>query len=392
MRTIKLYEQDVMCRRFDAAVLSCAPEGGDRWQVVLDRTAFYPEGGGQGGDQGTLGEARVLDTHEKDGEIRHLTDAPLVPGSRVTGVIDWERRWDMMQQHTGEHILSGTIHRLYGPDNVGFHIGSDAVTLDFNMALTEEQLRRAEWLANEVVWADVPVRAWIPSPEELSGIEYRSKKAIDGDVRIVDIPGADTCACCGTHVHTAGQVGQIKLLHWMRYKGGVRLFILCGARALREENALLAQNQAVSQALSVKQGETGEAVSRLLQERDALKRRCDELGTQLFRRMAKAESENALRLVACEALPGSWLRKAAAELAEGADAALVLIPRGEGWSFALCTEKGDCRETARTLTSRFGGKGGGTAQMVQGVLDTGTPEEIRAGMAACQPSVSISRP
>ena len=380
MQTEKIYERDVLCRSFDAEVLICEPAGGDRWQIALDRTAFYPEGGGQPGDRGTLGPVHVLDTHEKGGVILHLTDGPLPVGSAVHGELDWDRRWEMMQQHTGEHILSGTIHRLYGPDNVGFHIGTDAVTLDFNMALTEEQLRYAEWRANQTVWADVPVRVWIPSPQELASLDYRSKKAIEGDVRIVDIPGADTCACCGTHVQSAGQVGQIKLLHWMHYKGGVRLFILCGARALREENALLAQNQLVSQTLSVKPMETGAAVQKLLQERDALKRRSDELGTQLFRQMAKAERNESLRLVACDALPGSWLRKAAAELAEGAEAAIVLIPRGDGWSFAVSTERGDARALAGALTARFGGKGGGTPQMVQGVLNTGMPEEIRQVM------------
>ncbi|MFR2150862.1 MAG: alanyl-tRNA editing protein [Christensenellales bacterium] len=178
--------------------------------VTLDQTAFFPEGGGQGADHGTLGGVQVLDAHEANGEVEHLVSGPLAVGSEVRGHVDAVRRMDMMQQHSGEHMFSGLVHGLFGYDNVGFHIGTEAVTMDFNGMLTEADVRRVELLANQAVWRDQPVEAFVPSREELANIEYRSKKEIAGDVRIVRIEGVDTCACCGTHVHTTGCVGQIK--------------------------------------------------------------------------------------------------------------------------------------------------------------------------------------
>ena len=212
--TIRLYDKDVDMLDFSAVVKTCAQrENG--YVVTLDQTAFFPEGGGQGADHGTLGGAQVLDAHDVHGEVEHLVSAPLAIGSEVHGHVDAARRLDMMQQHSGEHMFSGLVHGLFGYDNVGFHIGTEAVTMDFNGPLTEEDIRRVELLANQAVWRDQPVEVFVPGREALANIEYRSKKEIDGDVRIVRIEGVDTCACCGTHVHTTGAVGQIKVVRPM---------------------------------------------------------------------------------------------------------------------------------------------------------------------------------
>ena len=241
--TIRLYDKDVDMLDFSAVVKTCAQrENG--YVVTLDQTAFFPEGGGQGADHGTLGGAQVLDAHDVHGEVEHLVSAPLAIGSEVRGHVDAARRLDMMQQHSGEHMFSGLVHGLFGYDNVGFHIGTEAVTMDFNGPLTEEDVRRVELLANQAVWRDQPVEAFVPGREALANIEYRSKKEIDGDVRIVRIEGVDTCACCGTHVHTTGAVGQIKVVGVQKYKSGVRVSILCGRRALAYENAMLDQAKA----------------------------------------------------------------------------------------------------------------------------------------------------
>lgn len=365
--TIRLFDRDVECLDFTAQVLECVPKG-KQWEVVLDQTAFFPEGGGQGADHGTLGGVQVLDAQEKAGIIYHTTDAPLTEGETVEGHVEPVRRLNMMQQHTGEHILSGLICRLHGYRNVGFHIGTDAVTLDFNGPLTEDEIHQAEQLANECVWRDQPVEVWVPSPEELAALEYRSKKALDGDVRIVRIAGVDTCACCGTHVKTTGQVGQIKVINAMNYKGGVRLFILCGMRALEAERAMLAENRAVSQALSAKQGELAGATQRLIQARDELRLRCEQTGMQLFCMLAAQQKGEAVRIVQADMLAPSQLRKAASLLAEGCRYGLALIPRGNGWNFALCSHTEDVRRVARLLNEAFGGKSGGTADMVQGVM------------------------
>ena len=377
--TIRLFDQDAYLLDFTARVLDCQCAG-EGWDVTLNRTAFFPEGGGQGADHGTLGGARVLDAHEKNGVILHRTDTPLPVGDMVEGHVDGVRRLSMMQQHTGEHILSGLICRMYGYSNVGFHIGTEAVTLDFNGPLTEAQAREAERLANECVWRDQPVHAYVPEKEELARLEYRSKKAIDGDVRIVSIEGVDTCACCGTHVSTTGQVGQIKVLSAQKYKGGVRLSFLCGMRALEMENQLLDENRAVSQALSAQSGELASAVRRIMQERDDLRYRCQQLGIQLFAARAEALRAQPVRVVEADMLGQDQLRKAAGLLAEGGRYGLTLLKRADGWSFALCAPEADARAAAQVLCARFGGKSGGPRDRVQGVLDGGEPAEMQAAL------------
>ena len=213
--TQKLYYQDSFLREFSASVLRCETAG-DVWKVTLDRTAFYPEGGGQPADHGVLktaaGEIAVTDVHEKDGEVIHTCAAPVETGAAVSGTVDWNRRFDHMQQHSGEHIISGILCRLYHCDNVGFHLGAETVTIDYNAEITWEQALEAERLANEAVWADRETEITYPPPEALAALEYRSKKELTGQVRIVEFPGADRCACCGTHVVRAGQVGLIKVL------------------------------------------------------------------------------------------------------------------------------------------------------------------------------------
>ena len=190
--TQKLYETDSYVQTFAAQVLACTPVRGG-FAVVLDRTAFFPEGGGQPCDTGTLGAACVLAVHTDGTTITHTTDAPLTVGGTVEGCIDWPARLDAMQQHTGEHILSGTLHRLFGAENVGFHIGTPYVRMDTSIPLTAAQLAQAEAEANAAVRADTPVRCWVPDPETLAHTEYRSKKALDGDVRLVEA-GGDCCA------------------------------------------------------------------------------------------------------------------------------------------------------------------------------------------------------
>ena len=203
----KLYEENPFLTRFTARVRSCA-QGMRGWDVILDQTAFYPEGGGQPYDLGVLGGVQVLEVHEREGHVVHTCSAPLEVGSAVEGQIDWARRFDLMQHHSGEHIVSGLAHAMYGCDNMGFHMGADVITIDLSVELTQDQVRELEAAANRYIWGDHPVQITYPSPEELAHLEYRSKKAIEGQVRIVSFPGADTCACCGTHVSSSGQIGR----------------------------------------------------------------------------------------------------------------------------------------------------------------------------------------
>ena len=374
--TIRLYDQDSSILAFKACVTGCEEKKG-QYYVTLDRTAFFPEGGGQGADHGVLGDVHVMDCHEVHGEVVHTTDAPLEVGLEVEGRVDAVRRLDMMQQHSGEHIFSGLVHQLFGYDNVGFHIGSEAVTMDFSGPLTQEDITRVELLANEIIWKNVPVQTLLPSPEELEAMTYRSKKALAGEVRIVNIPGADTCACCGTHVKYTGSIGQIKVIGWQKYKVGVRVSILCGRRALAEENIIMDQAYRSAVALSAKQHELSLSVERLMAERDGLRAKCDALGMRIFEMLCVEEEKNAIRVVACDALSAGAVRKAAGRLCAGARMGLVLMARDDGWNFALSSENEDVRPATRALCAAFGGKGGGPKDMTQGVLTSGTVEEIR---------------
>ena len=270
--TAKLYETDPYVQTFTATVLVCTPAG-EQFAVQLDRTAFYPEGGGQPCDTGALGTALVTDVQEHGGVITHTVSTALPVGQTVEGRIDWARRRDHMEQHTGEHILSGTLHRLFGAENVGFHIGSPAVRMDMSVPLTAGQLAEAEAQANAVIRADAPVRCWYPAPEDLAKLTYRSKKEIDGAVRLVDAGGADLCACCGTHVSTTGQVGAIKILSAQSYKGGTRLAVVCGERAHQSIAAAWQDAAAVGTLLSSAPGRLLPAVQNLQTAEAALKQR-----------------------------------------------------------------------------------------------------------------------
>ena len=265
---------------------------------------------------------------------------------------------------------------------MGFHIGSDAVTMDFNGPLTEEDVLRVERLVNEAIWEDKPIKAYVPPKDELEAMHYRSKKALTGDVRIVSIDGVDTCACCGTHLMTTGGVGQVKVIGLAKYKSGVRVSILCGVRALEYENMIQQQVKEIGKTLSVKLHETAQATQRLLAERDQLRYENEQLGMRLFEAEAKAEAGSAIRLVAADMLAASQLRKAAGLLAAGAKLAVVIAPREDGWNFAMSSQTEDVRPATRALCEAFGGKGGGPKDMTQGVLGRASAEEIREKLNA----------
>ena len=265
METEKLFYADPFLTEFDAKVLACeAGRGG--FDVVLDRTAFYPEGGGQPYDTGVLGGVEVSEVHEKAGVVTHKCAAPLPVGETVHGRLDWARRFDHMQQHSGEHICSGLICARYGCDNVGFHMGAESVTIDFNADIPWEELLELEAAANRYIYEDHAIDIQLHRGAELDAIDYRSKKPLEGDVRIVTFPGADCCACCGTHVMRSGQVGIVKFLSVQKFREGVRIELLCGGRAYRYLSACWAQDVAAAQALSVKPTASAAAVERLLGE------------------------------------------------------------------------------------------------------------------------------
>ena len=268
--TEKLYELNSYVRTFTAVVEECVPHG-EGYAVRLDRTAFFPEGGGQAADPGVLGGLTVKDVQIVEGEIWHYVPEPLLAGDEVEGVLEWETRFSRMRHHTAEHIVCSIAHRWHGLNNVGFHLGSEDVTLDLDGELTREQIDAIEDEANRVVAANVAVTATIPTAEELAKAIYRSKKELDGEVRLVTIEGVDCCACCAPHVARTGEIGLIKLLDFIRYKGGVRIHLLCGDAALADYRLRYTQSAEISAKLSVKQYDLTAAVERLLAERDGFK-------------------------------------------------------------------------------------------------------------------------
>lgn len=382
--TQKYYEADAYRREADAVILAAEPDGRGGGKLALDGTVFYPEGGGQPADHGTLtlpdgARLTVTDVHEQGGVIWHRVDAlpdAAAPGTAVTGRIDWAWRFDKMQQHTGEHILSGILHQMFGAENVGFHIGSDAVRMDTSVPISAEGLREAELAANRIVWQNVPVLITYPTREELARMTYRSKKEIEGQVRIVTIPGADVCACCGTHTAATGAVGQIKILAAENYKGGVRLSIVCGERALLAAQAMRQRQADIGALLSAKPSETAHAVHRVYDEYTALKFAHFGLCSELFDALAAqvAPGADAIRIV--PGLDPDGLHRLAARLSEattGLCAALTANEKGTG--YCLAQAGGDVRALTKALNTALNGRGGGKSGICQGSC-AAAPEQV----------------
>lgn len=378
--TEKLYEQDAYLREFDAAV-SAFGKDKDRSFVVLTRSAFYPEGGGQPGDRGALffeGEdgglrrAAVLDTHEKDGEIIHYTDTLIPPGTHVHGEIDWAFRFDQMQNHSGEHIVSGLVHEAYGYNNVGFHMGSERITIDFDGMLDAAQLRGIEQKANAIVWQDVETQIRICTQEEAAELTYRSKKELTGLVRIVSFPGADTCACCGTHVRRTGEIGLIRLISAEKFRGGVRVELLCGRRALAYLEEMEEQNHRISVLLSAKPGETAAAVERLKESAAADAYRLVEMENEKFRQMAQDLSGKGDVLLIPEGLGPDQVRRVCAEVMEtcGGMCAVFSGSDDTDYKYVIGHKGGDVRALVKRMNEALSGRGGGKPFFVQGRVQT----------------------
>ena len=378
METRKLYYEDCHLRRFLGQVLSC--EQTDKgWEVILDATAFYPEGGGQACDLGTLNGVRVLDVQEKGEQVVHLCENPLPVGETVKGEIDYRRRFLLMQQHSGEHILSGVIHRRYGYHNTGFHMGSEDITVDFDGVIPPEDLPEIEAEVNRAVWENIPIRCWYPSPEELPNVFYRTKKALPWPVRIVEVPGYDSCACCGVHVERTGEIGLVKLFSVIGFRGGSRMEMACGAHALEMLNRAFAQNKLVSQAFSAKWEDTGEAAQRMNQTLEAEKFKSNQLQKQIFALIAESYVNCGDVLRFEPGLQSVQIRELADAIAEncGGVAAVFSGEDGKGYGYAMVTRQGDIREFGRELTKTLSGRGGGKPNFQQGSV-TASRAEIEA--------------
>lgn len=370
--TRKIYYEDVHQTDFTAVVTECLPAKEDGlYLIVLDASAFFPEEGGQSADKGTLNEHEVLDVTIKQGILYHKSNTALPVGSEVTGHVDWNRRFDFMQQHSGEHMISGLLHSHFGLDNVGFHLSDREVTLDMNGDVSLEQLRLIEQEANTFIWKNLPVNISWPAPDELDSLNYRSKLALTENVRIVEIPGVDICACCAPHVDTTGQIGLIKIVNVQSHRGGVRINILCGNRALADYTEKQDSVWAISSLLSAKQPEVADAVVRTKEDARRQKERANTLQAELLSVQMNAlpspEAVDHVILFVGE-LDTIALRNAVNDLtAKYSGYCGVFAGNDEcGYRFIVGSASQDCQGLAVRMRQELQAKGGGSAPMIQG--------------------------
>lgn len=376
--TKKLYYEDCYRTRFSGIVTGTGCDDAGNY-VLLDQTLFFPEGGGQPADQGSLNGHTVWDVQELEGEIRHYIKdysgedkaaRPLSTGDPVDAIIDWDRRFDLMQQHSGEHIVSGFIHTRLGYDNVGFHMGEKFITIDLNGLIDTDQLREIEAEVNRYIWQDKPVEAFYASDEEIHTLDYRSKLDLEEEVRLVRFPGADLCACCGLHVKTTGQIGLIKLVSVHRFRQGVRIEMLSGKRAFDYLNEHDRQNSTIAVELSSKPENTAEAVGRLKEENFRLRGEIIRLEKEKNAQLADRMKGQGDVLVFAGNLSPVEIRKSADEILNVCGGICVLMSGddSQGYRYAAGIRDGDIRELVKEMNQKLNGRGGGKPFFAQGSL------------------------
>ena len=377
--TEKLYDYSSYTTEFDAVVLTCE-KAYNGYRITLDKTAFFPTEGGQTCDTGILNDITVTDVTLENDTIYHFTDKAIEVGSTVHGKIDFEERYRKMQNHTGEHIICGIAHKLHGCENVGFHLGGDYVTMDLDKPLTDSQIEEIEVLANKAVYANSEVRGYYPTKEELKKMDFRSKDGISGKVRLVVIEGYDICACCAPHVARTGEVGIIKILDRINYKGGMRLNILCGMDALKDYHERYKRNLYISNKLSAKQDDVCDATDKLLNDivqlRHSLGEKSKEI-TKLYLDGIKETDESICMFVS--RMSNGEIR----HLANGAKdktqklAAVFCGDDASGYSYIIGSDTIDLKPLAQEINSALKGRGGGNSAMIQGSVSA-TKKEIKS--------------
>lgn len=383
MSTIKLYDEDAYKREFSAVIEGIEAKDQDTCLVRLNRTLFFPEEGGQTSDIGTLGSFKVTHVSIEDDIITHTVMCradDLKTGDEVSGVIDWKRRFSNMQNHTGEHILSGIMHREWGIENKGFHLSDSIVTVDTSSELPEEDLKKLEMLANDAVYRNIPTECRYYDAASLEGMSYRSKIDVKDSLRIVTIPGIDVCACCAPHVSHTGEIGIIKIIRAIRYKGGMRLTILCGERAFSHLSRIQDITDDLSHMLSENTDKLTEAVDRLLNDNNDLKIKIkNDAAKRLERDIEELDSNAPVAVLFTDAVDNTVQRKAVNRLSESRDTiCAVFSSDGDGgYNYILSYPGHDARGISSLLKEKFGARGGGSLEMVQGNIKA-SEEEISA--------------
>jgi len=391
MSTDRLYYTDAYLTAFDAHVVRCTPrsssEAGEVFGVELDRTAFYPTSGGQPFDVGTLTGARVLDVvDEDDGRITHVTDTPLTEGAAVHGVVDWRRRFEHMQQHTGQHVLSAAFDRLLSNRTESFHLGAESSSIDLAREVTASEVGAAVDEANRIIWEDHPVHVRFVTADQAARLPLRKEPARGGTLRLIDIDGFDLSACGGTHVARTGGIGIITVPGWEKFRGGSRVQFLCGVRVRRRYDVWRDAFTATQKFLSVAPEELAPAVERLQSESKSLQRTLRALQEKLAVHEATALVARGTRfgdrLAVVEAVPdldASGLKAMAAAAAATPGAAVVLFSASSpALAVIACHPNAgvDANATLKALSAKFGGKGGGKPDLAQGGGLSGSSNEL----------------
>ncbi len=375
----KLFYKNRYMQEFDSVVTSCT-EDKKGWAVVLEQTAFYPEGGGQPADHGTLsfGEstAEITDVRERNGVIIHYADIEIPAGTTVHGVIDWNRRYDFMQQHTGEHMFSGVVNSMFGFNNVGFHLSEKDNVVDFDGPMTKEDIKAVMDRCNEIVWRNQPVYAGFP--ENVKELEYRSKKELTGDIRIVRAGDADICACCGTHTATTSQAGPIVALNSMAYKGGTRISILCGKRAVEYLKQRNDHCYEISHILSSPVEEIVGALNNRMKEIEDLKIALASARRQLMTLWVnEVESDGEIVVMSRENLASNEIQNLCLMLSEKTKTAVVYSAQTDAnGKICIVSSEKDTNKLGRFISATLGGKGGGKPGIYQGFVEKSADEDI----------------
>lgn len=372
--TVRLFDKDAYATEFEATVIACEEieqNNQKMYQVVLDQTLFFPEEGGQSPDQGTIDGVKVLDVQITKGIICHTLEAPMVVGTKIMGRVEWQHRFYNMQQHSGEHIFSGIVNRRLGYDNVGFHLSDSVVTMDFNGVIEAEEIEDIEDEVNMVIAKNIPIEVSYPTKEELEKLQYRSKIEIDGQVRIVTIPGYDVCACCAPHVKRTGEIGMLKVMNAQNYKGGMRISILCGFRALeafRQKSAIVTELMNI---FTTNQDALVENIEKLKSTSQSLKAQLAEAKQEVMEyKVANLPTDIDNAILFESNLDTPVMRNVVNQLVEKYDgiSAIFVGNDTDGYNFIIGSQKTDCRIVATALKNKLEARGGGSAVMVQGSL------------------------
>ena len=383
--TSRIYYTDPYCRRFEAVVTKTL-EHDRRPAALLDRTAFYPASGGQPFDTGRLGEGDVVETIDADDEVVHVLSSPLAEGVTVRGEIDWDRRFDHMQQHTGQHVLSAAFDRLFENRTTSFHMGAETATIDLAREMPWEQIARAEEDANRVVWDDREVSIRFVSVKEAAALPLRKEPAREGTLRLIEVTDFDLSACGGTHVARTGAIGAIVVAGAEKFKGGTRITFACGGRALRVFRTLRESVAGSVRALSVLPQELPAAIERMQAEAKDLRRTIKRFqetlaGHEAARLAAAAPAIDGVRVVV-EALDGwdaNGLKAIASAITAGTRTAVALFSTTSPVAVVIARSADvavDANVVLRALTGRFGGRGGGKPDLAQGGGLAGNTVEI----------------